>query len=55
VLLAASVIAIIWLAITFGGAALLGTYIAAVFGWVCFIFASWPPASSGAPSATSCT
>lgn len=34
VLLAAAVATILWLAVTFGGAAFLGTHVAAVFGWV---------------------
>jgi hypothetical protein len=34
VLVAASVVAIIWLAVTIGGAGWLGTHIASVFGWI---------------------
>ncbi|MBU6499440.1 MAG: hypothetical protein KGJ41_07790 [Rhodospirillales bacterium] len=38
VLLAASVITIIWLVVTFGVGAWLGTHIAGIFGWVWIIF-----------------
>ena len=45
VLLAASVVAIVWLVVTFGGAAFLGTHVAHVFGWVwaitCLLAASF--------------
>jgi hypothetical protein len=45
VLLGASVLAIVWLAITIGGAAFLGTHVAHVFGWVwaitCILAASF--------------
>ncbi|MCW3476868.1 hypothetical protein [Limobrevibacterium gyesilva] len=34
VLLAASVAAIVWIVVTFGGAAWLGTHVATVFGWI---------------------
>jgi hypothetical protein len=45
VLLAASVACIVWLAVTFGGAAWLGTHIASAFGWVwlvaCIVGVGW--------------
>jgi hypothetical protein len=45
VLLAASVACIIWLVVTFGGAAWLGTHIATAFGWVwliaCIVGVGW--------------
>jgi hypothetical protein len=37
VLLAASVLALVWIAVAFGGAAFLGTHLASVFGWIWLI------------------